>query len=264
MYHEESNTAAVARTSSLNEELGQVQYIFSDKTGTLTENIMLFRRFSVGGAAFTHTGSDEAGSVALEAPQPDVDTSGDVPLPTVISDTLPLRAMSSTLASTSAPLRSPRTAAALDHRSSRDLALLRSDGQHADLTNAADQLLLAIALCHTVVPSAPDGGAGAASAVHYQGSSPDEVALVQGAAELGCALAYRRAELLGVRGVDNGVREYEVLHVLQFTSERKRMSVIYRYGLLRADGIRHGAGFGVPRSVVDAHVSPIRLFRKAS
>lgn len=48
MYHEESNTPAVARTSNLNEELGMVKYMFSDKTGTLTRNVMEFKKCSVG------------------------------------------------------------------------------------------------------------------------------------------------------------------------------------------------------------------------
>ena len=57
MYHVESDTPATARTSSLVEELGQVDYIFSDKTGTLTCNMMDFRQVSIGGQGYAEAGT---------------------------------------------------------------------------------------------------------------------------------------------------------------------------------------------------------------
>lgn len=52
MYYEPTDTPATCRTSSLVEELGQIEYVFSDKTGTLTCNMMEFRQCSIGGLQY--------------------------------------------------------------------------------------------------------------------------------------------------------------------------------------------------------------------
>ncbi|KAG5446249.1 Phospholipid-transporting ATPase IB [Clonorchis sinensis] len=62
MYDPDTDTPAMARTSNLNEELGQVRYLFSDKTGTLTRNVMEFKRCSIGGVMY---GNDTEDSNAM-------------------------------------------------------------------------------------------------------------------------------------------------------------------------------------------------------
>jgi phospholipid-translocating ATPase len=52
LYDEETNEPAKCNSSDLNEELGQIQILFSDKTGTLTENVMIFKEASINGRQY--------------------------------------------------------------------------------------------------------------------------------------------------------------------------------------------------------------------
>ena len=52
MIDEEQLMTMRAQSSNLNEELGQIEYVFSDKTGTLTCNIMSFKKFTAGSVAY--------------------------------------------------------------------------------------------------------------------------------------------------------------------------------------------------------------------
>uniref|UniRef100_A0A2C9LJM1 P-type ATPase N-terminal domain-containing protein n=1 Tax=Biomphalaria glabrata TaxID=6526 RepID=A0A2C9LJM1_BIOGL len=71
MYYDKKDTPAKARTTTLNEELGQIEYIFSDKTGTLTQNIMTFNKCSINGRSYGDPVDSEGN--ALEVTEEEVE-----------------------------------------------------------------------------------------------------------------------------------------------------------------------------------------------
>lgn len=73
LYDIQTNKRTECRAMNITEELGQVQHIFSDKTGTLTENKMLFRKCTVNGTDYNHTSSElEKAYMKPGAPAPPI------------------------------------------------------------------------------------------------------------------------------------------------------------------------------------------------
>ena len=140
-----ADTPAKARTSNLNQDLGQVQYVFSDKTGTLTRNLMEFKICSVGGVKFG----------CLDADMPHNGTG------------IASGASSRGKGSSKQSFHSPELRDVLSGRRPPS-----SVGVGA--IEEIDDFFSCMALCHTVVPEQDEAGGPAI----YQAESPDEGALV--------------------------------------------------------------------------------------
>jgi phospholipid-translocating ATPase len=75
MYYDKGDMPARARTTTLNEELGQIEYIFSDKTGTLTQNIMTFNKCSINGKLYGYLYDAQANEIEINESTTAVDFS---------------------------------------------------------------------------------------------------------------------------------------------------------------------------------------------
>ena len=109
-----------------------------------------------------------------------------------------------------------------------DLIARVRDQPDLTLSRRARDFLLAIALCHTALPER-----GEDESIDFQASSPDELALVRAAQDLGLLVINRSTHSITLRerdanGQDND-KQYEVLDVIDFSSKRKRMSILVRY-----------------------------------
>ena len=83
-----------------------------------------------------------------------------------------------------------------------------------------------LAVCHTVVVD-QDPRTGE---VTYQASSPDELALIQGAKQSGLVLKERSQQFIKIRNeLTGGIEDYEILREFPFDSDRKRMTLIVKY-----------------------------------
>lgn len=159
IYDLENDTPARAANTAISEDLGQVEYILTDKTGTLTENKMIFRRCCIGGTFYGNESGD-----AL-----------------------------------------------------RDVELLNAVANNSP---NVIKFLTVMTLCNTVIPiKSPTGP------ILYKAQSQDEDALVNAAANLHMVLVSKNGSNAEIH-FNRRVMQYEILDILEFTSDRKRMSIV--------------------------------------
>lgn len=166
----------ISRTTDLIEELGQVEFIFSDKTGTLTQNNMVLKKCYVNNKIY--------GLIKHKDENAQYTLNGD---------------------------------------SSISKKILSNEEEDKRDKEALVNFFYLICLCHSVFPESTDKG------IVYQGSSPDDVALVQGAKQMGFEFVSKDFNDLIIKNhLTNEKLIWEQLYELPFDSDRKRMSVIVR------------------------------------
>ena len=211
MYDPATDEPAKVNSSDLNEELGQIEILFSDKTGTLTENVMIFKEASINGVQYDADALKRKSQFSSFTNQPDR-RRGDYEDIDCASDELENEIAISEFLTVLAVCHTVQVASSSSGSS-------QSGVDNAGYQPDEDQ---------------PDHH----PQLQYDAASPDEKALVEACASFGVqflgeeeteeAVLARLAESRTGQGALE-VKEFQKLFVLEFDSTRKRMSVIVRY-----------------------------------
>jgi phospholipid-transporting ATPase len=190
MYDESSDSSFQCRALNINEDLGQIKYLFSDKTGTLTDNKMEFQCACIEGVDYSDREPADS-----EHPGYSIEVDGIILKPKMRVRVDPV------------------------------LLQLTKTGKATEEAKRANEFFLSLAACNTIVPIVSNTSDPNVKLVDYQGESPDEQALVYAAAAYGFLLIERTSGhiVINVRGE---TQRFNVLGLHEFDSDRKRMSVI--------------------------------------
>ena len=217
MYYEPVDYPCTPKSWNISDDLGQIEFIFSDKTGTLTQNVMEFKKASIGGVPYGEAYT-EAQAGMQKRQGIDTDTEGAKAREQIARDRVRMLAGLRDIHDNPYLHDDALTFVASDFVS--DL----QGNSGAAQTEANTQFMLALALCHTVITEMTPGNP---PSLEFKAQSPDEAALVSTARDCGFTVIGRSDDeiILNVMGEE---KKYTVLNTLEFNSSRKRMSAIVR------------------------------------
>ncbi|PFX32310.1 putative phospholipid-transporting ATPase IIB [Stylophora pistillata] len=206
--HDKDIPGTVVRSSTIPEELGRIGYLLSDKTGTLTENEMVFKRLHLGTVSFGTDSMEEVTSHVKTSYAPSSGSASKKPMQ-------------------GAKVR--RSVVTRTYEAVKALALCHNVTPVTDETENNRESARVRLDSVTSEDSDVDGGAAwDGTAVKYQASSPDEVALVTWTESVGLALVHRDLSSMRVKTPYGQILVFNILQIFPFTSETKRMGIILR------------------------------------
>jgi phospholipid-translocating ATPase len=217
MYYEAIDQPCIPKSWNISDDVGQVEYIFSDKTGTLTQNVMEFKKATINGQpygeAYTEAQAGMQKRLGIDVEKEAVKIRAEIAEAKVQA------------------LKGLRELHDNPYLHDDELTFIAPDfvddlaGKHGqEQKTANEEFMLALALCHTVIAEKQPGDP---PRMVFKAQSPDEAALVATARDVGFTVLGHTGDGINVNVMGED-RHYTILNTIEFNSSRKRMSAIVR------------------------------------
>ena len=212
---DDSIPETIARNSTIPEELGRISYVFSDKTGTLTKNEMIFKKISMINEHFGESDFNNLKEIVEEECNKE-----DAPLLDVYNL---LKNENNTINN----IKNEENENISESKGEGDiLSVKKGKNKFRRKKNSIIRdTITAMLLCNNVTPIVDEQNK---EKITYQASSPDEIALVKFAETLNMKLIYRTDKALKIKDAAGRIEEFEVLANFPFSSDTKRMGIILK------------------------------------
>ncbi|KAI5464480.1 hypothetical protein BGZ63DRAFT_421507 [Mariannaea sp. PMI_226] len=217
MYYEPIDQPCIPKSWNISDDVGQIEYIFSDKTGTLTQNVMEFKKATINGQpygeAYTEAQAGMQKRLGIDIEKEAERAKAEI----AIAKT---RALEGLRKIHNNPYLHDDALTFIAPDFVSDLAGDNGPEQAA----ANSYFMLTLALCHTVISEQIPGDP---PKMIFKAQSPDEEALVATARDMGFTVLSKSGDGMNLN-VLGDERHYQILNTIEFNSTRKRMSSIVR------------------------------------